>query len=140
MNQVINVQWRGDMTFEAEVDEHKVVFDARPEAGGKNKGASPKPFLMASLAGCTGMDVVSILKKMKVDLVDFNVKVEGIVTDEHPKRYTAMHVIYEFSGNNLSYDKIKHACELSQEKYCGVIATLNKAVEISYDIKIKELS
>ena len=90
---------------------------------------------MASLGGCTGMDVVSILKKMKVEVTEFNVRVKETLADEHPKHYTAIHLIYEFSGNNLPLDKIKHAIELSQEKYCGVSATLKKALPITYEIK-----
>jgi putative redox protein len=138
MKDVINVRWAGDMAFEAIVDEHRILVDANPKVGGKNTGPRPKPLLMVSLAGCTGMDVISILKKMKVEVSGFNVKVEGMLNEEHPKLFTAIHLIYEFTGNSLPVDKIKHAIELSQEKYCGVIATLKKAVKISYEIKINE--
>jgi len=138
MKDVINVIWAGDMAFEAIVDEHRILVDAKPEVGGKNTGPRPKPLLMASMAGCTGMDVISILKKMKVEVTGFNIKVEGMLTEEHPKQFTAMHLIYEFTGNNLPMNKIKHAIELSQEKYCGVIATLKKAINISYEITINE--
>lgn len=136
MKDVINVRWTGDMAFEAVVGEHTILVDAKPEVGGKNSGPRPKPLMMVSLAGCTGMDVISILKKMKVEVTGFNVKVEGILTEEHPKQFTAMHLIYEFTGNNLPADKIKHAIELSQEKYCGVSATLKKVINLSYEIKI----
>jgi putative redox protein len=138
MKDIINVKWRGNMAFEADIHEHKVLFDASPDVGGKNDGPRPKPMLMASLAGCTGMDVISILKKMKVEVSGFNVKVEGTLTDEHPKQFSAMHLIYEFTGTNLPAEKIKHAIELSQEKYCGVSATLKKALDISYEIIIRE--
>jgi putative redox protein len=138
MKDVINVKWRGDMAFEADIHDHKVLFDAAPETGGKNAGPRPKAMLMASLAGCTGMDVISILKKMKVEVTGFNMKVEGILTDEHPKKFTAMHLIYEFSGTSLPSDKIRHAIELSLDKYCGVNATLKKALEISYEIRMNE--
>jgi putative redox protein len=139
MKDVINVRWAGDMAFEASVDNHKLLFDARPEVGGKDLGPRPKPLLMASLAGCTGMDVVSILKKMKVEFAEFNVNVEGTLTDVHPKQFIAMHLIYEFTGTNLPQDKINHAIKLSQEKYCGVSATLKKALSITYEIKINEI-
>jgi putative redox protein len=140
MKEVINVAWAGDMAFEASINDHKVLFDAAPAVGGKNAGPRPKPFLMASLAGCTGMDVVSILKKMKVEISSFNLKVEGDLTEEHPKMYTSMHLVYEFTGKDLPLDKITHAIELSQEKYCGVSATLKKAIDITYEIQIHELS
>jgi putative redox protein len=138
MKDVINVKWAGDMAFEASIDGYSLLLDAKPEVGGSNAGPRPKPLLMTSLAGCTGMDVVSILKKMKVELSSFNIRVEGTLTEEHPKQFTAMHVIYEFTGHNLPLDKIKHAIELSQDKYCGVSATLKKAIPITYEITINE--
>ncbi len=139
MKDVINVKWAGDMAFEASIDEHHIIFDASPAVGGKNLGPRPKPLLMASLAGCTGMDVISILKKMKVEVSGFNIRTEGQLTDEHPKQFTDIHLVYEFSGKNLPVDKLKHAIELSQEKYCGVSATLKKGIDISYEIKITDL-
>ena len=136
MKDVINVKWTGDMAFEAAIEEYRLLFDARPESGGKNTGPRPKPLLMASLAGCTGMDVVSILKKMKINFTGFNVRAEGTLTEEHPKHFTAIHLIYEFIGENIPIDKVKHAIELSQDKYCGVSATLKKALPITYEITI----
>jgi putative redox protein len=138
MKDAINVKWTGDMAFEAVVDEHRILMDSRPEVGGNNQGPRPKPLIMVSLAGCTGMDVISILRKMKVEVTSFNVKVLAELTDDHPKQYTAMKLVYEFTGHNLPPEKLKHAIELSQEKYCGVSATLKKAMDISYEIKISE--
>ena len=124
------------MAFTAEVGEYRIVLDAAAEVGGENKGPRPKPLLMVSLAGCTGMDVVSILEKMKVKLKSFNVKVIGDVNDEHPKKFNEMKIIYEFSGNNLEMDKLQKAVKLSEEKYCGVIATLRNSVKLDFEIKI----
>jgi putative redox protein len=138
MKDAINVRWTEDMAFEATVNEHRIVLDASPEVGGRNLGPRPKPLLMVSLAGCTGMDVISILKKMKVTLTGFNVKVVGDLTDDHPKQYTALKLLYEFTGHDLPLDKIKHAIELSMQKYCGVSATLRKSLEITYDIQLHE--
>jgi len=138
MKDAINVRWAEDMAFEATVNEHRIVLDASPEVGGKNLGPRPKPLLMVSLAGCTGMDVISILKKMKVTLTGFNVKVVGDLTDDHPKQYTALKLLYEFTGHDLPLDKIKHAIELSMQKYCGVSATLRKSLEITYEIQLHE--
>ena len=138
MKDAINVRWTEDMAFEATVNEHRIVLDASPEVGGKNLGPRPKPLLMVSLAGCTGMDVISILKKMKVTLTGFNVKVVGDLTDDHPKQYTALKLLYEFTGHDLPLDKIKHAIELSMQKYCGVSATLRKSLEITYEIQLHE--
>jgi putative redox protein len=124
------------MEFTAYVDEHTITLDTSPKFGGKNKGVLPKPLLMVSLAGCTAMDVISILNKMKTDLTYFNVIVDGELADEHPMIYKKLHIIYEFSGNNLNLANIEKAVNLSITKYCGVYATLIKAVEITHEIKI----
>ena len=83
------------------------------------------------------MDVVSILKKMRVELTDFNVGVEANVTEEHPKHYDDMKIIYEFSGNNLDEAKLKKAIDLSMERYCGVSVVYRKAMPVNYEIVIK---
>jgi len=134
MKDSIHASWKGDLSFEAEVDGHRIVMDARPEAGGKGRGPRPKPLMMVSLAGCTGMDVASLLKKMRVEVESFTVRVEGELTETHPKHFNAMHVIYEFKGKDLPMDKLKRAVELSQENYCGVSATYKKAMALTYEI------
>lgn len=136
MKDSINIRWIGDMAFETEVNKHKIILDANPEVGGKNLGPRPKPLMMVALAGCTAMDVVSILKKMRVNIEGFNVRVEGELTEQHPKHFVSMHIIYEFKGKDLPVDKIKKAIEMSQETYCGVSASYRKAMQLSYEIKI----
>ena len=131
MKKSIDVNWLDKMSFEAEVEGHKIVIDAAESVGGVNKGPTPKPLLMVSLGGCTGMDVVSILKKMRVSFDSFKVRVQGDLSEEHPKKYTKIHVIYEFTGKNLPEDKIKKAISLSEERYCGVSATLLGNVELT---------
>ena len=115
--QEIKINWLENKAFEAEVNGHKITLDAAAEVGGENRGARPKPFLMVGLAGCTGMDVISILKKMRVEPEEFNVRVEGDLTEEHPKQFTKMHVVYEFKGNNLPMEKLQKAVSLSEERY-----------------------
>lgn len=132
----ITTTWIDNMAFEADVNGHKIIIDAEEEFGGKNRGPRPKPLLQVSLAGCTAMDVISILKKMQVNVDSFKVHVEGELNDEHPKYYKSLHIIYEFTGTNLPYDKLEKAVKLSQEKYCGVSATLSKSIPITYEIKI----
>ena len=136
MSEQINLSWQKGMSFKTEVNGHEIVIDAVEAVGGENKGPRPKPFMMLSLAGCTGMDVVSILKKMRVEPDSFNVKVDGKLTEEHPKHYKSMHLIFEFTGKNLPLDKIKKAIELSDERYCGVSAVYKKAMILTYDIII----
>lgn len=132
----VSVNWLENMAFSASVDGHEIILDASEKVGGENRGPRPKPLLLASLAGCTGMDVVSILKKMRVEYDDFNVYVEGDISDEHPKQFTRMHIVYEFKGTNLPEDKIRKAVNLSDERYCGVSAMFRKAIEITNEIKI----
>lgn len=130
------LKWTGEMAFETELDGHKLTIDAAEDTGGHNTGMRPKKLMLTALAGCTGMDVISILKKMKIFPSEFNIRVDGNVTENHPKQYDSMHIIYEFKGDNLSEDKLMRAIELSQEKYCGVLALYKKAITITYEIRI----
>lgn len=139
MKQTLNTSWNGNMQFDALVGDHHVIMDASPEVGGSNAGARPKALMLASLAGCTGMDVISILKKMRVEPKTFNIIIEAELTEEHPKHYTSMHLIYEFSGEGLEEDKLKKAIELSQDRYCGVSAVYRKAMELTSEIRILEM-
>jgi putative redox protein len=133
----VNVNWSGDMAFEAEVNGFKIPLDAEEKVGGKNTGPRPKPLVLVALAGCTGMDVVSILGKMKVEFDYFNVEVRGKMTEEHPRYYDKIHIKYFFRGNQLPIDKIEKAILLSQEKYCGVSVMLRKVAEITHEIVIE---
>jgi len=136
MKQETLLSWKGEMEFETDLNGHKLTIDAGEESGGHNKGPRPKVLMHTSLAGCTGMDVISILRKMKVELEEFNVRIDANVTEEHPKHYNKMHLIYEFKGKDLPENKLKKAVELSQDKYCGVSAVYREAVELTYEIKI----
>lgn len=136
--QQVKINWLEKMAFEAEVNGHKLILDAAEEVGGENRGPRPKPLLLTALAGCTGMDVVSILKKMRVELDNFDVIVEGELTEEHPKQFYKMNVIYEFTGKDLPLEKLKKAVSLSEERYCGVSAMFKKAIEITTEIRIIE--
>ncbi|MCF6356777.1 MAG: OsmC family protein [Draconibacterium sp.] len=134
--EVINVEWLENMAFKTVVNGHEFVIDATEKVGGEDRGPRPKPLMMASLAGCTGMDVVSILKKMRVELDYFNVVVEAELTEEHPKHFIKMHVIYEFKGKDLPMAKLEKAIDLSEERYCGVSATYKQTMEMSSEIRI----
>ena len=126
------------MQFDALVSGHHVIMDAKAEVGGQDAGPRPKELMLASLAGCTGMDVISILKKMRIEPTSFNIQIEAGLTEEHPKHYDSMHLIYEFSGEGLEEDKIRKAIELSQDRYCGVSAVYRKAMPITFEIRIVE--
>ena len=134
----IFADWQEGMAFEAEVNGHKLMLDADEKVDGTNKGPRPKPLMLVALAGCTGMDVISILKKMRVEPSKFRVWVEAEQTEEHPKHYTAMKVIYEFWGKNLPLESINKAVSLSEEKYCGVSAAYRKGMTITHEVRINE--
>ncbi len=131
------MQWLSDMAFEADVDGHKIYIDSTAEHGGKNLGARPKTLMLVALAGCTGMDVVSILKKMRVDFESFSVHVEGDVAEEHPKKFLGMKVVYTLTGKDIPLDKVEKAVNLSKERYCGVQANYTASFPISHEIVIK---
>lgn len=138
MKDSVSISWLKDMSFEAEVNGHKLYLDASSEHGGKNLGPRPKPLLLVALAGCTGMDVVSILKKMRVEFDSFDVRVGGNLTEEHPKRYSEMKLVYLFKGKNIPRDKVEKAVDLSRERYCGVSAMFSEILKLEYEIVIED--
>jgi len=138
MKHSVDLSWTDNVAFETEMDGHKITIDAGEESGGNNLGPRPKKLMLTALAGCTGIDVVLILKKMKVVPEAFNVIVEADVTEEHPKHYTKMKVIYQFKGKDLPLDKLEKAVKLSEEKYCGVTAVYKKAMNIELEIRVIE--
>ena len=136
-NQVtVDTRWLENMAFETEINGHRIVLDAGSRVGGEDRGPRPKPFMLAALGGCTGMDVISILKKMRVEVKSFNVKVIGDLVEEHPKRFHRMHVVYEFEGDDLPMDKLEKAVSLSEDRYCGVSAIYKEALEVTSEIRI----
>ena len=138
MKESIKATWLNDLSFEAEVDGHKIYLDTAAEHGGKNVGPRPKPLMMVALAGCTGMDVAAILKKMRVEIESMSVEVEGDVTSDHPKRFEAMKVIFSFKGKDIPRASVEKAVRLSKERYCGVSANYSEAFPIDYEIIIEE--
>jgi putative redox protein len=137
MTHEVSINWLEGVAFESTGDGHSITIDAPFEAGGQNKGIRPKMLLLASLGGCTAVDVVLILQKMKVKLTNMRIMVEGKLTEAHPKVYESIVVKYHFSGEDLDITKLQKAIDLSQEKYCGVTAMLRNSVKISYQIIIE---
>lgn len=136
MKQTSMANWLGEMAFDIELDSHHLIIDADLKVGGENKGPRPKGLLLSSLAGCTGMDVVSILKKMKVEDYELKLNVEGELTEEHPKIYHTINLNYIFTGKDLPIEKLKRAVELSETRYCGVTEMLRKAATINTKIVV----
>ena len=130
------IDWQEGLAFQAHLDGFDFVIDGTPEAGGRNLGPRPKGLTLVSLLGCTGMDVISILGKMKVKVEKFEVTAEAQLAEEHPKKILAIKVIYAFTGANLTAKPLQKAIALSEEKYCGVRATLMPTVNISHEIMV----
>ncbi|NLF42904.1 MAG: OsmC family protein [Bacteroidales bacterium] len=137
MEQTINLAWKEGMHFTTQINGHELHLDADTNNGGTDQGPRPKPLLLAALAGCTAMDVISILAKMKVVPEDFDIKVNANIGEEHPMQYTSMHLVYMFKGKDLPLDKLTKAIELSQEKYCGVSAMYKKFLKLTYEIQVR---
>jgi putative redox protein len=133
-----NIQWKNDMAFEATLDGFNFMIDADDEFGGQGLGPKPKGLTLVSLAGCTAMDVISILKKKRVVVDSFRVSTEAVLTDEHPKKFQEILIKYIFKGQDIPLEKVERAISLSLEKYCGVSATLKSSVQISYQILIND--
>lgn len=137
MKSSITARWQGNLAFSSQVGGHEVMTDASAAHGGDDRGPSPKMLMMTALAGCTGVDVVAILKKMRVELDDFSMAIDSELTDDVPAVYKSMHIVYEFTGKNLDPDKLRRAVELSQDKYCGVSAMYRKVMDITWEIRVK---
>jgi putative redox protein len=136
----VGVNWKGKLSFEAETESgHRFQLDAKPEVGGEGKGPSPMEVLLVSLAGCTGMDVASILKKKRVDLRNMTVSVDADRAAQHPKYFTRIEVSFTFEGKDIKEEDVKQAIELSADKYCSVGVMLREKAEISYRWKIVNL-
>ncbi len=126
------------MVFRMEQDGHSFKLDASPDWGGADTGPRPKALLLSGLIGCTGMDVVSILRKMKIEGYGLRIRADADYTEEHPTVFRSIHLTYVFSGDDLPVDRIRRAVELSQEKYCGVTAILAHSTGITWEIRYDE--
>jgi len=131
------VKWNSGLAFTAHQGGHAVALDASLESGGQDSGSSPKGLLLSGLGGCTGMDVVSILEKMRVRLDGFEVQAGAELTEDHPKVFKSIHLRYVFRGRDLPPEKLEKAVILSMDRYCGVSAMLAKAAPITWEIVVE---
>lgn len=118
---IITTTWKGNMQFESTNPGGSLMIDTTEEIGGTNNGLRPKALMLSALAGCSGLDVASLIKKMRLEVTDFNIVTEGNLTNTEPQVYDKVHVVYHFYGNNLNEEKLARAVELSVDKYCGVM-------------------
>ena len=132
----VKTKWLSGMSFDSEINGHHILIDLSKEDGGEDTGPGPKALLLAAIHGCSGMDIVSILKKMRVTGYTFEMDAQAQSTTEHPKTYHTIRVSFLFTGEDLPVDKIVKAVTLSTEQYCGVIAMLSKAARMEFKILI----
>jgi len=128
------------LTFIGKADSnHWVTIDGPKKFNGSEAASRPMELLLISLGSCTGSDVVSILKKKRVDIQKFELNLTAERLETHPKIFTKIHIEYVFTGQNLKHEDIKRAIELSQNKYCPISAMLIKTVDLTYSYEIKKI-
>lgn len=131
----ITTEWKGGVIFESgNMSGNSFLIDDKVEGVDKRLGLAPKSLMLSALAGCTGLDVISVLEKMKVKNYEFKMDVTGELTEEHPKYYHKVKVDYHFTGKDLNQKKIEKAVDLSVEKYCGVMEMFRRFSEVKTEI------
>lgn len=135
MEHKVTTTWKGKMQFESTNPSGETfLINAAAEHGGEGTGLRPKAMMLSALAGCSGLDVASLIEKMKLEVADFKIETIANLTEEHPKVYYAVTVEYHFYGTNLNEAKLQRAVDLSVEKYCGVMEMFRQFAKI--DIKV----
>jgi len=130
----MNITWTGQMSFSGSTSSgHEIKMDAATEIGGQNSGPRPTELLLHAIAGCTGIDIISILQKMRLNPSSFRIEIDGTRADEHPKRFTNIHILYALEGE-LPEEKVVRAITLSKDKYCSVSHSVNADISVSYSI------
>jgi putative redox protein len=134
----VKLDYLDGMRFSAKTESgHEVIMDAGAEHGGQDLGPRPTELVLAGLGGCTAMDVISILKKKKQDVTGFEIKVEATRAEEHPKKFTDIHIEFVVRGRDVSQEAVERAVGLSMDKYCSVKATLEGVAKIGFAVKIE---
>ena len=135
----ISVKWINGMLMVGQSDSgHAIVMDGPPEIGGENLGVRPMEMLLLGMTGCTVIDVISTLKKMREDVVDCQTQVSADRSEEYPKVFTNIHVHFVLRGKQLNPLKVDKAIKLSAEKYCSASIMIGKTAIITHDYEIIE--
>jgi putative redox protein len=134
----VTTTWLNKLAFDSEVNNHIVRIDGKPPEG-DNTGPGPKALLLTALTGCTGMDIASLLPKMRVAFDSLVIEAEAEQTTEHPKVYKSIHLTFRIAGKGVREDKVRKAIELSQEKYCGVTAMLRAHCPVTWELVIERV-
>jgi putative redox protein len=135
----VTTNWKKNAHFESDNPSGHLLtmYDASAD-NGDVKGFGPKALMLSSLAGCSGLDVASLLTKMRAEVADFNIVVTGELTEEHPKFYHKVKVDYHFYGTDLKEDKITKAVNLSVDSYCGVLEMFRRFAAVTTEIHLHE--
>jgi putative redox protein len=139
MTHEIETQWMGKMQFNALVNGHTIVMDAPERVGGEDSGPIPKPFVLSALSGCTGMDVVGLMRKAGKQLTDLEIKVSGEISKQPPIEYVRIHVTYDMKGAPEDETAAMDAIAQSQEKICGVSHMLKKIMPVTWQIRYNDV-
>ncbi len=132
-------RWRDVMTFEGEVaGKPTIIMDASPEGGGRNLGPTPMELFLLGVGGCSGMDIISMLQKMRQNVTSYQINVRGEQTEEHPTVYTSVTVEHVVRGKGISEEAVKRAVKLSRDKYCPAAATLEKTGPVTFTYRVEE--
>ena len=127
----ITTRWTGDMSFESNNPSgHTFQIDASPDEGGRGEGLRPKALMLSSLAGCSGLDVAFIVRKMKLQVDGFYIDITARLTDSQPQTYEHVRMEFHFSGSRLNEAKLERAVALSVDKYCGVMKMFRTFAEV----------
>ena len=133
----VTVKHIAEMTFEGVGKSGEVTKIVASSADTELKGASPMELVLMGIASCSGVDIINILEKMRLKFDRFEISVEGERAPDYSRVFTAIDVIYRFWGSDLPEKRIKHAIELSMDKYCSVINMVNKTAKINYKLEIE---
>jgi putative redox protein len=133
----VTIDLLGNMAFRAVTGTgHEVIMDAAPEVGGTDTGPRPMELLLVGLGGCTGMDVISMLRKMRQNVTAYEVHVSGERATEHPKVYTSIRVEHVVRGRAVNPESVRRAVELSATRYCSAAAMLGRVAHIDETYRV----
>lgn len=130
----VSTKWKGNMHFESTVNNHIIHMDKLAQHGGTDTGPRPKPLLLSAVAGCIGMEIAGILEKMRLKIETLDIDVTGELTNDHPKMYKEVNIIFNLKCDSNDQVKINKAIYLAVDKYCGVVAMFRQFATVTMEI------
>jgi putative redox protein len=135
----VEAKLTGPMRFDIETGSgHQITLDANAQSGGNDEGARPMELLLVALAGCAGMDIISILRKKRQQVDAYAITIHGARADEQPKPFTHIIVEHHFTGQAIKPEAVQRAIDLTEQRYCGVSAMLGKSAHIEHTFTLQE--